>query len=79
MFEYIVLAILTAIIIGQKAVIIVQHITHSKERKDLYNRIMARDLTEYNHATQHENQQDKQLSAMQKKYKDYERRWKTGG
>lgn len=27
--------------------IIVQHILHKQERKDLYNRIMARDLTEY--------------------------------
>ena len=78
MLEYIVLAVLVAVIIGQQAIIVIQHVTHSKERKDLCNRIMARDLTEYNHATQHENQQDKQLSAMQKKYKDYEKRWKTG-
>ncbi len=27
--------------------VIVQHITHKQERKDLYSRIMARDLTEY--------------------------------
>ena len=26
---------------------IVQHISHKQERKDLYSRIMARDLTEY--------------------------------
>lgn len=78
MLEYIVLAILIAVIIGQQVVIVIQNVTHSKERKDLYNRIMARDLTEYNHATKHENQQDKPLSAMQKKYKDYEKRWKPG-
>jgi len=72
MLEYIIPVLLIAVIVFQQ-------VTHSKERKDLYNRIMARDLTEYNHAAQHESPQDKQLSAMQKKYKDYERRWKTGG
>lgn len=70
MLEYIIPVLLIAVIVFQQ-------VTHSKERKDLYNRIMARDLTEYNHAVQHE-QQDKPLSAMQKKYKDYEKRWKTG-
>jgi hypothetical protein len=37
---YIVIALLIAIII-------VQEIIHKQERKDLYNRIMARDLPEY--------------------------------
>jgi hypothetical protein len=27
--------------------VIVQHVSHKQERKDLYSRIMARDLTEY--------------------------------
>lgn len=75
---YIVLAILATVIIGQWVVIIIQQIKHSKERKDLYNRIMARDLTEYSHAVQHENQQSKPLSGMQKKFKEYEKTWKTG-
>jgi hypothetical protein len=36
--------VIIALLIG---VIVVQHISHKQERKDLYNRIMARDLTEY--------------------------------
>ena len=31
------------------AVIIIQQYLHHAERKDLYNRIMAKDLTEYKH------------------------------
>lgn len=76
MLDYIIFAILIAIIIGQQVLIVFQHITHSKERKDLYNRIMARDLTEYTHAVQHEKEKDKQLSAMEKKYKEYLKEWK---
>jgi len=40
---------LVALLIGT---IIVQEIMHRQERKDLYNRIMARDLTEYNNSGQ---------------------------
>ncbi|WES36075.1 hypothetical protein P0092_09465 [Ruminiclostridium papyrosolvens DSM 2782] len=38
----------TIIIVFLCVVILVQNITHRIERKDLYNRIMANDLTEYN-------------------------------
>lgn len=43
-FVYSLFILITAI---QGLIIILQQITHSKERKDLYNRLMARDLTEY--------------------------------
>lgn len=35
------------IILALIGVIVFQELRHGKERKDLYNRIMARDLTEY--------------------------------
>jgi len=40
-------AMLSIISITLILVIVVQTILHGRERKDLYNRIMARDLTEY--------------------------------
>ena len=38
---------MTAAIIALCGVILVQQITHHFERKDLYNRIMSKNLTEY--------------------------------
>lgn len=70
MFGYIIPVLLIA-------VIIIQQVMHSKERKDLYTRIMARDLTEYNHAIQHEVGQ-KNLSGFDKKYNEYKKKWRTG-
>lgn len=39
------------VIIVLVLVILLQEIIHSRERKDLYTRLMARDLYEYNHIT----------------------------
>jgi len=44
MINYIVIIVLVL-------VILLQEIIHSRERKDLYTRLMARDLYEYNHIT----------------------------
>jgi hypothetical protein len=63
------------IILALIAVIVFQQVMHGKERKDLYTRWMARDLTEYNHAVQHEKLDPKQ-SAMQKKLDEYKKQWK---
>lgn len=68
--------VLIIVILALLAVIMVQQIFHTKERKDLYNRIMARDLTEYTHTKQHDKENDKRLSAMTKKYNEYRNKWK---
>jgi predicted Holliday junction resolvase-like endonuclease len=68
--------VLIIVILALLAVIMVQQISHTKERKDLYNRIMARDLTEYTHTKQHDKENDKRLSAMTKKYNEYRNKWK---
>ena len=42
--EHIELLVIIALLIG---IVVVQEIIHKQEREDLYNRIMAKDLTEY--------------------------------
>jgi len=68
--------VLIIVILALLAVITIQQIFHTKERKDLYNRIMARDLTEYTHAKQRDKENDKRQSAMKKKYEEYRKKWK---
>lgn len=42
---------LIATVLCFSAIVMVQAALHSKERRDLYNRLMARDLTEYQNIT----------------------------
>lgn len=60
------------IILGLIAVILIQQALHSKERKDLYSRIMAKDLTEY----RLEPQKKKDISKMRNKVKEYQKNWR---
>ena len=58
------------IIFALIAVIAIQGFMHSKERKDLYNRIMAKDLTEYKIAGK------KKTNPMKKKIDEYRKTWR---
>ena len=48
----------TIVIIALLLVILLQEIIHSRERKDLYNRLMSRDLHEYKYITKSDNEND---------------------
>lgn len=53
MFNTIVISILLLLLI-------IQTIVHSRERKDLYNRLMSRDIHDYQRATRGDKQQGNQ-------------------
>jgi len=48
------------LVIGLICVVVVLEILHYRERKDLYNRIMSRDIKEYKSAVETKSNEEKQ-------------------
>ena len=66
--------ILTAIIAVLCLVLALQMFLHWKERKDLYDRIMSRDLNEYKRSNEPPKAVPSQLKRVMDRWRDPERR-----
>jgi hypothetical protein len=62
------------IILALIAALIIQQIMHLIERKDLYTRFMAKDLTEYEQVSKKFRKAE--ANNMRKKVKEYQQKWR---
>jgi len=61
---------LYCVIFGLIAIIFVQELAHSRERKDLYNRIMCKDIKEYQNI-------DKPSVPLNSRHREVLKKWRA--
>ncbi len=64
-----------AVIFALLVFVLIQQIMHLRERKDLYNRLMAKDLTEYT-VIEQQKKAEKRKKPVNIKFEEYKKNWK---